>query len=77
MGANFSKRVRYARRYNRDGSTDSICRECFMTIATATWEADLERAEEKHDCEPRALGDRKRIPQPEARATVLPWRAAL
>lgn len=77
MATIFTKRAGYAHRYNRDGTTDSICKECFITVATAIWEADLERAEQKHLCESRLQGHFKKIPQPQPRASVLPWRAAL
>jgi hypothetical protein len=35
-----------------DGTTASFCRRCFMTVASSPWEADLERAERKHECDP-------------------------
>lgn len=44
--------VKFAHRSNRNGTTDSICRQCLSTVATATWEAELERAERVHACEP-------------------------
>ncbi len=31
---------------------DSICRECFATVATSVWEAELEQAEKTHKCDP-------------------------
>jgi hypothetical protein len=37
---------------NPDGTKDSICRTCLATVATATWEADLEPAEHNHECDP-------------------------
>lgn len=74
MAADSTKRAKYAHRYNLNGTTDSICKECFITVVTAIWEADLERAEQKHVCESRTQRPFKRIPQAEARATVLPWR---
>jgi hypothetical protein len=42
----------FAHRLNEDGTTDSICKVCFVTVANATWEADLESAEREHKCEP-------------------------
>lgn len=44
--------AQFAHRSNRNGTTDSICRECMSTVATAIWEAELDRAERKHACEP-------------------------
>ena len=42
--------VDFAHRPNRDGTIDSICRCCFVTIGTSTWESDLERMESTHLC---------------------------
>lgn len=49
------ERMRYAHRINEDGTLDSICPCCFLTIATSTWEADLERMELLHVCDPNRL----------------------
>ena len=38
----------YVRRRNDDGSFDSICRTCFMTVAHATDEAMLAAREQNH-----------------------------
>lgn len=40
----------YAHRFNLDGTIDSICRQCFMTVAKARREADLEAYEREHLC---------------------------
>jgi hypothetical protein len=45
----------FARRVNPDGTTDSICRKCFVTVGSSTWEAELERAERIHRCDPYRL----------------------
>lgn len=45
----------FVRRSNPDGTTDSICRQCFVTVATATGEADLDSAEPCHKCDPSRL----------------------
>jgi hypothetical protein len=45
----------FSRRARPDGATDSICRHCFATVATAIWEADLDRAERWHACDPAQL----------------------
>lgn len=47
--------IAYARRHNADGTTDSICRHCFITVVTAWREADLNRAELDHACDPNLL----------------------
>lgn len=43
-------RTAFPHRHNPDGSIDSICSECFQTIAAASTEAQLEAAERVHDC---------------------------
>jgi hypothetical protein len=43
--------TKFIRRDNKDGTVDSVCRNCFVTIATARWKSDLEREESKHVCE--------------------------
>jgi len=41
----------FSHRFNdRVNTVDSICRQCFKTIATATREADLDDAEKRHSC---------------------------
>jgi len=43
----------FTHRFNDGVKTiDSICRDCFRTVATATQEADLKEAEKRHSCEP-------------------------
>ncbi len=42
----------FVHRYKADGTIASFCRSCFMTIASSQWEADLERAECNHKCDP-------------------------
>ena len=46
---------KFAHRENRDGTFDSICRECFATVATTRHEPDLAKAERAHTCGPRDL----------------------
>jgi hypothetical protein len=41
---------------NPSGSFDSICTECFVTVATRPTEAQLPRAESKHECKGFDLG---------------------
>jgi hypothetical protein len=43
-------------RPNQDGSYDTICLRCFLTVSTRTLEADLRQDEIKHDCYRRLLG---------------------
>jgi hypothetical protein len=45
------KHVKYPHRYNPDGTTDSICPRCFMTIGTSIWESELEEMEASHVCD--------------------------
>jgi hypothetical protein len=40
----------FAHRHNPDGSFDSICTQCFHTIATAVAEAEFHVAETTHNC---------------------------
>ncbi len=37
---------------NRDGTHDSICRACLITIATVGTEAELKLHESAHVCDP-------------------------
>jgi hypothetical protein len=45
----------FPHRMNKDGTIDSICPQCFVTIGCSTWEADLDRMEAAHICEPARL----------------------
>lgn len=53
--------IAYAHRQNADGTTDSICRNCFATVITASCEGDLARAEHDHTCDPSVLDYWKRM----------------
>lgn len=44
--------LQFLHRLNDDGTIDSICRECFLTVATAFSTSELEREERQHHCEP-------------------------
>jgi hypothetical protein len=46
-----SRNAHYPHRHNYDGSFDSICRICFVTVARSWDETSLERYEENHYCE--------------------------
>jgi hypothetical protein len=48
----------YPHRRNRDGSFDSICLTCFMTVATAKTEIELAESDAKHICESALLAER-------------------
>lgn len=40
----------FTHRFNRNGTIDSICRQCFRTVGSATMQSDLESLEEMHRC---------------------------
>jgi hypothetical protein len=42
----------FVRRFNLNGTMDSICNHCFLTVATAASETDLDSAERCHECDP-------------------------
>jgi hypothetical protein len=50
--------VFYPHRRNRDGSFDSICLNCFATLATAKTEADLLELDKRHICQPATVSQR-------------------
>lgn len=52
--------ARFVHRENRDGSFDSICVECFATVATGSTESDLAQPESRHTCN---AADRERYAQ--------------
>lgn len=45
----------YTHRRNSDGTTDSVCRRCYVTVVTACREADLDCAEHNHHCDPKVF----------------------
>lgn len=47
-----SFKPRFVRRANANGTTDSICCKCFMTVATARRELELDWPEHGHVCDP-------------------------
>jgi hypothetical protein len=49
-------RTTFAHRHNPDGSFDSICAQCFETLATESTEAELLAAESAHECKGFDLG---------------------
>jgi hypothetical protein len=48
----------FPHRQNRDGSFDSICLKCLLTIANARNEADLVQHEKHHVCNQSILNQR-------------------
>jgi hypothetical protein len=55
MSSNHFVHFDFPHRMNIDGTIDSICPHCFVTIGCSTWEADLDRMEAAHICEPARL----------------------
>ena len=53
--------LQFIHRLNDDGTIDSICRECFVTVATALSPADLQRDEHQHKCETSLLERYKKV----------------
>lgn len=71
MSPAFTATVTFAHRSNRNGTTDSVCRRCFATVATATWEAELDLAERGHACEPWTLPGVKKPVEPVGRLSLV------
>src|SRR3954452_16683815 len=46
------QKMQFPHRHNTDGSFDSICPRCVITIATAMDESDLSHSEAVHECDP-------------------------
>lgn len=51
----------FVHRGNRDGTIDSICRQCYVTVGTSVWEAELDQAEQDHACDPDRLAHWRRL----------------
>lgn len=51
----------FARYRNLNSSIDSICTECFRTIATANSIEELASHEEKHTCDPNWVYSHRRV----------------
>ena len=47
--------LKFGHRANDDGTIDSICSQCFTTIASSSHESDLERCERSNSCNPDQL----------------------
>lgn len=46
---------KFVHRPNRDGTFDTICPRCFITVATKPMEEDLRTPERDHQCDPKLL----------------------
>jgi hypothetical protein len=55
------EKSKFAHRANSDGTFDSICRKCFLTVVSSKSEADLEGAEREHVCDPFQLAELTRM----------------
>lgn len=55
MSANHVVHFEFPHRMNKNGTIDSVCPRCFVTVGCSTWEADLDRMEAAHVCEPSRL----------------------
>lgn len=65
--------MHFPHRVNSDGTIDSICPHCFVTVGSSTSESNLERLEAEHLCEPARIAyyqtldlTGKRPPSPDA-----------
>lgn len=47
-----SRKAHFMRRENTNGTLDSICCKCFVTVATARSEFELSAPERSHECDP-------------------------
>ncbi|MGB6692249.1 MAG: hypothetical protein WBE76_30770 [Terracidiphilus sp.] len=47
-----SEQLKFAHRFIPDGTVDSICPRCFVTVGPAANETDLVPKEEQHVCDP-------------------------
>ena len=65
MAATIPAGSKFVHRCNHDGTIDSICRECFVTVATSKREVDLERSERMHACDPWTVDRFKELAKPD------------
>lgn len=63
----------FARRLNEDGTFDSICLCCFLTVATADARERLAESEERHQCADDHLLRVRADAHIEYRKKVLKW----
>jgi hypothetical protein len=52
MGTESPADRQYAHRPNQDGTLDSICKLCYLTVARAYRAMDLAQLEVRHICQP-------------------------
>jgi hypothetical protein len=52
-----SSRPDFPHRRRPNGTFDSICTQCFLTVANADTEAELKPAERAHDCKGFNIGE--------------------
>ena len=52
MGTGSIRPIRFTHRENADTTIDSICGSCFLVVARAFEESDLEPLERRHECQP-------------------------
>lgn len=45
----------FLRHVNTNGTIDSVCRTCFVTVASASKELELEEPERTHVCDPQVV----------------------
>jgi hypothetical protein len=49
----------FVRLFNPDGTTDSVCAKCGVTVRTAPWQVSMDSTERDHKCDPSRLELRK------------------
>lgn len=76
MAAASPTRPKFVHRSNRDGTIDSICRECFVTVATCRRESDLEQPERNHTCDPSTVERFKAASRMGMGPVDAPWHAS-
>jgi len=63
----------FAHRLNEDGTIDSICLHCFITVATANSVTGLLKSEECHQCADNHLLKHTDGGHSEDRAKIIKW----
>jgi hypothetical protein len=56
----------FTHRQNKDGSFDSICMTCYVTIASRNYVWELGRDELEHKCNPLTVATKSADTQPQA-----------
>lgn len=51
----------FLRHQNANGTFDSVCKNCFVTVATAPREFELEEPERNHVCDPQVVQHWKEV----------------